>query len=123
MRRDVDLLKTEADDRAALTGQCWVEKVEIDCEAPGLGAVPGSSAASPIMELRRLIDEEVTQSEAYKGEIARIADELRGQLPPECRGLLGANEEASRAVLASLVKEGAADVLARLHAGAEDAED
>lgn len=122
LRRDIDLLKAEADDRAGLTGRCWVEKVEVDCEAPGVASMPASHAANPVLELRRLIDEEITQSEAYQTEVARIADELRGQLPPECRGLLGSGEEESRAMLANLVKEGAADVLARLHAKAEDAE-
>lgn len=124
LRRDIDLFKGEADERAAVTGNCWVEKVEIECDAPGAApASSASSSASPIMELRRLIDEEVTQSAAYREEVARIADELRGQLPPECRSLLGGDEEAGRAVLASLVREGAADVIARLHAGAEGAED
>jgi exonuclease SbcD len=123
LRRDIDLLKTEADDRASLAGKCWVEKIEVDCEAPGMGPASASPAASPIMELRRLIDEEVTGSDSYKAEIARIANELRGQLPPECRALLGDDEETGSAVLASLVKEGAADVLARLHAGADEPED
>jgi DNA repair protein SbcD/Mre11 len=122
LRRDIDLLKTEADDRAGLTGKCWVEKIEVDCKAPDMALASASHAASPVMELRRLIEEEVTGSEGYKAEIARIADELRGQLPPECRALLGADEEESRAVLAILVKEGAADVLARLHVGADEAE-
>ncbi len=121
LRRDIDLLKTEADDRAGVTGQCWIEKVEVDCVAPG--AATASAAASPILELRRLIDEEITHSEAYQAEIAKIAMELRGQLPQECRSLLGSDEETSRAVLAQLAKEGAADVVARLHAGAEEGAD
>jgi DNA repair protein SbcD/Mre11 len=120
LRRDIDLLKTEADDRAAVIGRCWVEKVEVDCQEPGTGAMRASAGASPVAELGRLIEEEVTQSEAYQAEIVRIADELRAQLPPECRGLLGSDKEDSRSVLHSLVREGAADVLARLYAGAED---
>ena len=120
LRRDIDLLKTEADDRAAVIGRCWVEKVEVDCQEPGTGAMQASAGASPVAELGRLIEEEVTQSEAYQSEIIRIADELRAQLPPECRGLLGSDKDQSRSVLHSLVREGAADVLARLYAGAED---
>jgi len=120
LRRDIDLLKAEADDRAAVTGRCWVEKIEIDCQEPGAGPVNGSATASPVAELGRLIEEEITLSEAYQTEIVRIADELRAQLPPECRGLLGSDKDESIAVLRSLVREGAADVLARLHAGAED---
>jgi exonuclease SbcD len=116
IRRDLDLLKTEADDRASVIGSCWVEKLEVDCRAPGV--VAGSSA-DPLTELRRLIDEEVIGSDAYQTEVAAIAEELRTQLPQECRGLLGSDEEAFKAMIAGLVKDGSEDVLARLHAGVE----
>lgn len=116
IRRDLDLLKTEADDRASVIGSCWVEKLEVDCRAPG--AVSGSSA-DPLTELRRLIDEEVIGSDAYQAEVAAIAEELRVQLPQECRGLLGSDEEAFKATIAAFAKDGSEDVLARLHAGAE----
>ncbi|KRE11711.1 serine/threonine protein phosphatase [Bosea sp. Root483D1] len=116
IRRDLDLLKTEADDRASVIGSCWVEKLEVDCRAPG--AVAGASA-DPLTELRRLIDEEVIGSDAYQTEVAAIAEELRTQLPQECRGMLGSDEQAFKAAIAVLVKDGSEDVLARLHAGAE----
>jgi exonuclease SbcD len=116
IRRDLDLLKTEADDRASVIGSCWVEKLEVDCRAPGV--VAGSSA-DPLTELRRLIDEEVIGSDAYQAEVVAIAEELRTQLPQECRGLLGSDEEAFKATIAALARDGSEDVLARLHAGAE----
>ena len=116
IRRDLDLLKTEADDRASLAGRCWVESIEVDCVATGMSAV---SPGDPVSELRRLIDADVVQSDAYQAEAARIADELRSQLPLECRGMLGSDDQSFRAAVAELVKEGADDVLARLHAGAE----
>ena len=115
IRRDIDLLKTEADDRASLVGQCWVEKVEVDCVAPRIAA---GSAGNPVSELRRLIDADVVQSDAYQAEAARLAHELQSQLPPECRGILGSDDESFTAAVAELVREGADDVLARLHAGA-----
>ena len=116
IRRDLDLLKTEADDRASVIGGCWVEKLEIECQAPG--AVAGSSA-DPLTELRRLIDDEVVGSDAYQAEVVAIAEELRMQLPQECRGLLGSDEEAFKPTIAALARDGSEDVLARLHAGAE----
>ncbi len=116
IRRDLDLLKTEADDRASTVGRCWVEKVEVDCAAPGISA---SSVGDPVSELRRLIDADVVQSDAYQAEAARIADELRSQLPLECRSILGSDDESFEAAVAELVREGADDVLARLHAGAD----
>lgn len=116
IRRDLDLLKTEADDRASVIGRCWVEKLEVDCRAPG--AVAGASA-DPLTELHRLIDQEVIGSDAYQVEVMAIAEELRTQLPQECRGLLGSDEEAFKATIAVLARDGSEDVLARLHAGAE----
>jgi len=116
IRRDLDLLKTEVDDRASMIGACWVERLEVDCKAPGAAA---ASRDHPITELRRLIDEEVIRSDAYQAEAVDIAEELRTQLPQECRNLLGADEAAFKAAVTELVKEGVEDVLARLHAGAE----
>ena len=116
IRRDLDLLKTEVDDRASMIGACWVERLEVDCKAPGAAA---ASRDHPITELRRLIDEEVFRSDAYQAEAVDIAEELRTQLPQECRNLLGADAAAFKAAVTELVKEGVEDVLARLHAGAE----
>lgn len=116
IRRDLDLLKTEVDDRASMIGACWVERLEVDCKAPGAAA---ASRDHPITELRRLIDEEVIRSDAYQAEAVDIAEEVRTQLPQECRNLLGVDEAAFKAAVTELVKEGVEDVLARLHAGAE----
>jgi DNA repair exonuclease SbcCD nuclease subunit len=119
IRRDLDLLKTEADDRASVVGACWVEKLELDCQAPGPVA---DSPNDPITELRRLIDEEVLRSDAFQAEVADIAEELRAQLPQECRNLLGSDEAAFKAAVAELVKDGSDDVLSRLHAAAQAGE-
>lgn len=119
IRRDLDLLKTEADERASMIGACWVEKLEVDCQPPGAAA---GSPIDPISELRRLIDEEVIRSEAYQVEVTKIAEELRAQLPQDCRILLGSDEAAFKAAVALLVQEGADEVLARLHAGADAGE-
>jgi exonuclease SbcD len=113
IRRDRDLLKEEAAHRAFVIGKTWIDKVEIDCRAPGAEA---AANADPVIELRRLIDEEVVHSDAYRAEIAGIAEELRGQLPPECRDLLGSNPETFKALIDALGMDGAEDVLARMHA-------
>ena len=116
MRRDPDLLREEATHRAFVTGKSWIEKVEIDCRAPG---VTGGSNADPIIELRRLINEEVLRSDAYRAEIEGIANELRSQLPPECRDVLGSEESFDDLIL-GLGEDGAEDVLAKMHAAASD---
>ena len=119
MRRDFDLLRTEAEDQAAALGKSWIEKVEVDCRAPG--TVTGSAApteSDPLEELRRLMAE-VTQDDAYRAEIAAIAEELRAQLPVECRSLLGADADTFAANLAEAARDGIDDVLGRLMAGSE----
>ncbi|QCI64231.1 metallophosphoesterase family protein [Phreatobacter stygius] len=116
IRRDADLLKAEADDRASVIGKSWVEKLEIDCTAPGVVA---GAPADPLAELHDLIAGEVLSSSAYAMELTVIAEELRAQLPVECRTIFGTSEEAFKAALGRLAREGAEDVLARLHAAAD----
>ena len=116
MRRDLDLLKTEADDRASLIGGCWVEKLEIHSRLP---LAERSPSADPLIELRGLIADEVAVSEAFKAVAREFADELRGQLPPECRHMLGREENEYDRAVASLLDEGADNVLARLQADAD----
>ena len=113
IRRDLDLLKTEADDRASVIGGCWVEKLEIGCQA----STPTDGAGDdPVTELRSLIASHVGQSESFQREAIEIAEELAAQLPPENRDLLGSDESAFHEALAELASEGADDVAARLHA-------
>jgi DNA repair exonuclease SbcCD nuclease subunit len=121
LRRDLDLLRAEAENQAAALGKSWIDKVEVDCQAPGI--MPDSAApaeADPLEELRRLMGD-VTQDDAYRAEIAAIAEELRTLLPVECRSLLGADAETFAANLAEAARDGIDDVLARLRtaAGAE----
>lgn len=113
VRRELDLLKAEADDRASVIGNCWIEKVEVACEPVGTAA---GAAADPVVELRQLIDAEVLRSGAYRAEVTRVAEELRGQLPLECRGILGVDETGFAAAVEELARAGTEDVLARLHA-------
>ncbi len=113
IRADSDLLKTEMDTRAAAAGKCWIEKIEVECRPP---ATMNSTTDDPRGELRRLINEEVGHSDAYRAEALAIAQELRDQLPAECRGILGADEASFEAAITALADQGAADVLARLQA-------
>lgn len=119
IRRDADLLKAEADERASVVGGCWVEKLEIACHPPEAGA---AADGDPLVALKRLIESDVLSSEAFRAELAAMADEIRGQLPPECRDAFGSDEAASAQALARLAREGAETVLARLQAGAFSSE-
>lgn len=113
MRADLDQLHAQAADRAAALGRCWIDKVVVGCTAP-----QAAGADDPLAELRRLILEEIAPSEAFAEELAEIAGELRGQLPPESRGMLGQDAAGLRAAMDGLLGEGVDEVLARLR-GAE----
>jgi DNA repair exonuclease SbcCD nuclease subunit len=111
IRRDRDLLKTEADERASLIGSCWVENMEVDCRAVDRTGPP---VGDPVGELRRLIAANVAPSDRYRQEATDIVEELAGQLPPECRSFLGRDEGAFEEALAAWIAEGTDDVVARL---------
>jgi exonuclease SbcD len=119
LRRDLDLLRTEAESQAAGLDKTWIDKVEVDCRPPAarLG-ISASSDADPLEELRRLMGD-VALDDAYRAEITTIAEELRSQLPPESRGLLGTDPEAFATKLAAASRDGIDDVLARLKAAPE----
>lgn len=116
LRRDGDLLKAEMDDRASIIGACSIEQVEIAARPP---ARTGEASGSPLLDLHRLIEEDVLGSDAFLAEIAQMSDELRAQLPPECRDAFGTDEAAFRETLARLAREGAESVIARLEAAGE----
>lgn len=111
LRRDTDLLRTEAERQAEITGRTWIDKVEIDCQPPRTTPVP--FAADPLDELRRLMGE-IADDAAYRAEIADIAEDLRAQLPPECRSVLGTDPADFAATLASATSDGIDEILARL---------
>jgi DNA repair protein SbcD/Mre11 len=112
LRRDSDVLSTEAADRAFVTGKVWIEAVEVHCHAPVQrpGAPP-----DPLTELRTLIQQDILASDAFRREAAQIATELRLQLPSDARGFLGLDESSFDAALADIIRDGTEDVLARLH--------
>jgi DNA repair exonuclease SbcCD nuclease subunit len=114
IRSDHDLLLTEAKFRASSIGNCWVEKVDVACS---LAATPTTNGdADPVAELRNLIGTEILGSDAFKLQLVGIGDELRSQLPAECREVLGKDQAEYEALLSEIAREGAEDVLARISA-------
>ena len=115
LRRDMDLLRTEIVRQAEGIGRTWIDKVEVECQPQQV--IPIATAADPSEELRRLMAE-VAEDDAYRAEIAAIADDLRGQLPQECRSIVGNSPEAFSKILADAARDGIDEVLARLKVGA-----
>ena len=118
IRRDLDLLKAEADQCASAIASCWVEKLETGCHVPSATAV----GDAPVQELNRLITTNVWQSDGFQSEAIAIAKELSNQLPPECRDFFGGDETSFHKALEGLVSEGADDVIARLYAVTSEGE-
>ena len=114
LRRDMDVVRAEAVRQAEATGRTWIDKVEIACQPPETAPTP--FAADPLDELRRLMSEVATDA-AYRAEIAEIADDLRAQLPPECRAIVGTDPAAFAATLDAATTDGIEEILARLKTG------
>ncbi|KRB49283.1 serine/threonine protein phosphatase [Rhizobium sp. Root708] len=113
IRRDADLLRTDLEMRGSSIGNVWIDKVVTSCVPP----VNGATDKGALDELATLIDNEVKGSADFEQEVRAIADELRGQLPPELRDVLGADDVSFKRFLASSIANGSADVLARLRRG------
>jgi exonuclease SbcD len=120
LRRDLDRLRAEAEHQAASARNCWIDKVEVDCHVLVPATDLDAAAADPLEELRRLMSEQVLHDDGYKAEIAAIAEELRDQLPRECRvTLLGDDAQTFDAHVLEAARDGIEDVLARLRGSAE----
>ena len=113
IRRDLDLLTAEAETAAEATGQVWIEKITSTCTLPGDAETPDTDGA-PLIELRRLIGDDVLRSADFAAELHALAEELIGQLPAELRRSFGQDAAALDTTLATLAAEGADEVIARL---------
>jgi exonuclease SbcD len=119
IRRDVDLLRTEAEVRAEAIGNVWIEKLDIDCRRPIASAVEN---ADPVYALRRMMNDEIVGSEAFRAEANDIVNDLLAQLPPECRRSIAPDDTGVSLLVGRLAGEGSEEVLARLAASSADGE-
>ena len=120
MRRDHDLLLTEAEDKAAQTGDCWIEKLEIDCTPPrNIRKGETSPAHDPLQELGRLITDDLAASPVFHSNLAEQMDALVKKLPSELRNAFGGDEAQAQALITDLLQKGSDDVLAELSAAAQ----
>ncbi|WP_431203188.1 metallophosphoesterase family protein [Bradyrhizobium betae] len=118
IRRDADVLYTEAASRAEAIGNVWIEKLETDCRRPTL--VDPADSGDPVEVLRRTMTDEIIASEAFQAQAQIIVDSLLDQLPPECRRVLAPDETGLALLIGQLSDEGSEEVLARLTAAGPD---
>jgi DNA repair protein SbcD/Mre11 len=118
IRRDADLLRTEAESRAEAIGNVWIEKLEIDCKPPK--ALDPVESAAPLDVLRKTMNEEAAVSESFQAEADSIVSDLFAQIPPECRRALAPDDRGLALLVERLVAEGSEEILARLAVGSAE---
>ncbi len=119
IRRDSDLALEEAQAAASSIGYCWVEKLVVECQPP---KTVSSSESNPVTELHELMKLKVMASHTFQQQSMAIVDELTQQLPPECRGFLGDDDEELKAGVEALVEDGIEQVVAQLYSKSEAGE-
>lgn len=117
IRRDADLLRTEAEARAETIGNVWIEKLVIDCQRPVTGT---AESADPVFVLRGMMNDEIVGSEGFRAEANDIVSHLLAQLPLECRRSIAPDDTALSALVERLAGEGSEEVLARLAANSAE---
>lgn len=116
LRRDTDLLLAEAAARAERVGQVFVEKLVLETEPP----LSEAADAGPLLELGRLMREDVARSDGTRQAVRALAEKLRDELPAEARGFAGDSEAEFESFLDRLLVDASEDMLARLSHGSEE---
>ncbi len=111
LHRDIDLLRTEAEERGARIGQTWIEKLELAVHAP---VDVWKVTADPVIELGDLMREKVMASAGFRDEIGVMVKDLLADLPPESRGFAGDDPASFERFIDELMLDGADDITARM---------
>lgn len=112
IRRDADLLLSEAEQRAERTGRAWIEKLELDVRAPSLR--PQQATSDPVHELGALMRDDVMPAHGYREQVRDMVQSLLDDLPPESRRFAGNDPAAFDTFVEDLIREGSEDLIARL---------
>lgn len=114
LRRDVDLMQAEAEQRGERLGHTWIEKLELTLEAPTAGPTP--TAADPVVELGALMRDKVMARSGFRDDIREMVRDLLADLPPESREFAGRDEAGFERFVDDLLVEGAESMTARMKA-------
>lgn len=112
VRRDLDILTGQLQERFEQNGNIWLDKVVCDLQSPQQ-AVTGSNAH---LEMQALIgslqNDPVLQAQAHE-----MAERLVAKLPKDLRNILGADDAARAGRVLALLEQGSNDIIARILAG------
>ncbi|WP_209893452.1 metallophosphoesterase family protein [Rhizobium leguminosarum] len=114
LRRDIDVMQAEAEQRGDRIGRTWIEKLELAFEAPL--PLSDASAADPVVELGALMRDEVIARSGFRDDIREVVRDLLAELPPESRAFAGLDEAGFERFIDSLLTDGAEDIAARMKA-------
>ncbi|UVC12209.1 DNA repair exonuclease (plasmid) [Rhizobium sp. TH2] len=114
LRRDIDLMQTEAEQRGDRIGRTWIEKLELDIRPPVTSVE--TSAADPVIELGALMRDEVITRSGFRDDIREIVRDLLADLPPESRQFAGQDEAGFERFIDGLLADGTEDITARMKA-------
>jgi DNA repair protein SbcD/Mre11 len=112
IRRDIDLMQAEAEQRSDRIGRTWIEKLELAVEAPLTGAE--TATADPVVELGALMRDEVIARSGFREDVREMVRDLLADLPAESRDFAGRDEAGFERFIDTLLAQGAEDIAARM---------
>jgi len=117
IRRDIDLMQAEAEQRGERLGNTWIEKLDLAVQPPGALT---RTTADPVGELRQLMRDDVLARSGFRDEIRELVRDLLADLPPESRHFAGDDEAGFDRFVDDLLVRGAEDITARMSAADRD---
>lgn len=118
IRRDLDLLQAETEQRGEAIGRTWIDKIELDLAAP---RTVETGTGDPVLELAALMRSEVVTGHGFREDVREMVLELRDYLPAEARRFTGGSEAELDAFLDWLMRESGEDIVARLKSAGPEA--
>lgn len=115
LRRDIDLMLAEAEQRGERLGDTWIEKLELDVRPPG---ETGQTTADPVIELSQLMRDDVIARPGFRNDVSDMVRDMLADLPAESRQFAGDDDAGFNRFIDDLMARGADDITARL-SGAE----
>jgi exonuclease SbcD len=117
LRRDIDLLQAEVEQRGERIGRTWIEKLDLAVQPlASPSATNGRGAADPVVELGELMRNDVIARSGFRNDIRNMVNDLLGDLPPESREFAGRDDAEFERFIDALLVNGAEDIAARMKA-------